>query len=157
MNFFSPFASQGAAGAVSSDVTSVLGAVNAKGGVYDAGVKMFAKGGTFTNGIVDSPTLFKFAKGTGLMGEAGPEAIMPLKRDGNGNLGVRANAQKTEVVVNNYGNEKATATETVDSRGNRRIEVTVGDMTAGEISRSGSGPQKAMRNTFGLQPKLIRR
>lgn len=157
MNFFSPFASQGAAGAVSSDVTSVQGAVNAKGGVYDAGVKMFAKGGTFTNGIVDSPTLFKFAKGTGLMGEAGPEAIMPLKRDGNGNLGVRATAQKTEVVVNNYGNEKATATETVDSRGNRRIEVTVGDMTAGEISRSGSGPQKAMRNTFGLQPKLIRR
>ncbi len=157
MNFLSPFASQGAAGAVSSDVISVEGAVNAKGGVYDAGVKMFAKGGTFTNGIVDSPTLFKFAKGTGLMGEAGPEAIMPLKRDGNGNLGVRANAQKTEVVVNNYGNDKATATETVDSRGNRRIEVTVGDMTAGEISRSGSGPQRAIRNTFGIQPKLIRR
>lgn len=49
---------------------------------------IFAKGGTFTNGIVDSPTLFKFAKGTGMMGEAGPEAIMPLKRGANGSLGV---------------------------------------------------------------------
>ena len=132
-------------------------APQAKGGVWDAGIQMFGKGGSFTNGIVNSPTLFKFAQGTGLMGEAGPEAIMPLKRDGQGNLGVRANSQKTEVVVNNYGNDKATATETVDSRGNRRIEVTVGDMTAGELSRSGSGPQKAMRNTYGIQPKLIRR
>lgn len=132
-------------------------APQAKGGVWDAGIQMFGKGGSFTNGIVNSPTLFKFAQGTGMMGEAGPEAIMPLKRDGQGNLGVRANSQKTEVVVNNYGNDKATATETTDSRGNRRIEITVGDMTAGEISRSGSGPQKAIRNTFGIQPKLIRR
>lgn len=50
---------------------------------------IFAKGGSFTNGIVDSPTLFKFAKGTGMMGEAGPEAIMPLKRGANGSLGVQ--------------------------------------------------------------------
>lgn len=158
MSFLNPFASQGAAGAVTMEGnTTMLGTIAAKGKVYDSGVEMFAKGGTFTNGIVNSPTLFKFAKGTGLMGEAGPEAIMPLKRDSNGTLGVRANAQKTEVVVNNYSGEKAEAKETVDSRGNRRIEVTVGDMTAGEISRSGSGPQKAMRSTFGIQPKLIRR
>lgn len=158
MNLLSPFSSQGAAGAVTMQGnTTMLGTIAAKGKVYNGGVEMFAKGGSFTNGIVNSPTLFKFAQGTGMMGEAGPEAIMPLKRDGQGNLGVRANSQKTEVVVNNYGNEAATATETVDSRGNRRIEVTIGDMTAGEISRSGSGPQKAIKNTFGLQPKLIRR
>jgi phage-related minor tail protein len=35
--------------------------------------------------------LFPFAKGTGLMGEAGPEAIMPLKRGADGKLGVAAN------------------------------------------------------------------
>jgi len=63
----------------------------AKGAYFDGAVSAFAKGGTFTNSIVSSPTLFKFAKGTGLMGEAGPEAIMPLKRDNNGNLGVRTN------------------------------------------------------------------
>jgi tape measure domain-containing protein len=56
--------------------------------------QMFAKGGTFSNSIVSSPTLFKFADGgttrTGLMGEAGPEAIMPLKRGSDGSLGVQA-------------------------------------------------------------------
>jgi len=65
----------------------------------------FAKGGTFTNSIVSSPTLFKFANGgamrTGLMGEAGPEAIMPLRRGRNGNLGVMSSGGgTTNVVVN---------------------------------------------------------
>ena len=92
------------------------------------------------------------------MGEAGPEAIMPLKRDSNGNLGVRSSQQgNVDVVVNNYGTEKAETRETVDSRGNRKIEVIIGDMTAGEIARNGSASQKAIRGTFGLQPQLIRR
>ena len=117
----------------------------------------FAKGGAFTNSIVDNPTIFKFAKGVGMMGEAGPEAIMPLKRDSSGNLGVRAQGSKTEVIVNNYGDQKASAEETVDSRGNRRIEVTIGEMTAGEISRTGSGTQNTLRGTFGLRPQLVRR
>lgn len=59
----------------------------AKGAWFDGSVAAFANGG-----IVNSPTLFKFASGgsfkTGLMGEAGPEAIMPLKRDSQGRLGV---------------------------------------------------------------------
>ena len=62
----------------------------AKGGVWNQGVQAFANGGVFTNSVVSSPTLFKFAKGTGLMGEAGPEAIMPLTRGSDGKLGVRA-------------------------------------------------------------------
>jgi phage-related minor tail protein len=132
---------------------------SAKGSVYDTGLQTFAKGGMFTNSVVNQPTMFKFAQGTGLMGEAGPEAIMPLKRDSNGNLGVRAggNQGNVDVVVNNYGTEKATTTETVDSRGNRKIEVIIGEMTAGEITRNGSASQKAIRGTFGLQPQLIRR
>lgn len=45
----------------------------------------------FANGgIVSSPTLFPMARGMGLMGEAGPEAIMPLQRGADGKLGVRA-------------------------------------------------------------------
>ncbi|OCP04997.1 hypothetical protein BC374_16350 [Ensifer sp. LC13] len=63
----------------------------ANGGVFGrTGLTAFAKGGAFTNQIVDRPTLFPFAKGTGLMGEAGPEAIMPLRRDATGRLGVLA-------------------------------------------------------------------
>ena len=41
-------------------------------------------------GIVNKPTLFPMANGAGLMGEAGPEAIMPLRRGANGKLGVEA-------------------------------------------------------------------
>jgi lambda family phage tail tape measure protein len=131
----------------------------AQGAAYDMGIKKFAMGGSFANSIVDSPTLFKFASGTGLMGEAGPEAIMPLKRDAQGNLGVRSgnNGGNVEVVVNNYGSEKATTTESTDSRGNRKVEVIIGDLSAGEISRNGSNSQRSLKNTFGLQPALIRR
>ncbi|WP_395326941.1 phage tail length tape measure family protein [Novosphingobium sp. BL-8H] len=52
----------------------------------------FANGGAFTNTVVSTPTLFRFANGGALgeMGEAGPEAIMPLSRDSSGKLGVRA-------------------------------------------------------------------
>ncbi|WP_245304998.1 phage tail length tape measure family protein [Rhizobium leucaenae] len=52
------------------------------------GTQPFAAGGIFSNSIVSRPTLFPFASGTGLMGEAGPEAIMPLRRDASGRLGV---------------------------------------------------------------------
>lgn len=58
----------------------------AKGGAFDGGVQMFANGGAFTNKVVDKPTLFPM----GGMGEAGPEAIMPLSRDASGRLGVKA-------------------------------------------------------------------
>jgi len=132
----------------------------AKGGVYDAGLRTFAKGGTFTNSVVDSPTMFKFAKGTGLMGEAGPEAIMPLKRDSNGNLGVRSDSNsgtKVDVVVNNYSSEKATTTDTVDSKGNRKIEVIVGDMVADQLSRTGSASQQALTSSYGQRPSMVRR
>lgn len=63
---------------------------NALGGVYGS-PQRFANGGAFTNQIVNTPTLFRFANGGALgeMGEAGPEAIMPLKRGPNGALGVQ--------------------------------------------------------------------
>lgn len=131
----------------------------ANGGVWDAGIQKFANGGAFTNSIVSEPTVFKFAKGTGLMGEAGPEAIMPLTRGSDGKLGVQSSGSggNVSVQVINNSNAQATTNETTDSRGNRKIEVIIGDMTASEISRSGSASQKSMRSTFGLQPQLIRR
>ena len=131
----------------------------AKGAAYDMGIQKFAQGGAFSNQIVTNPTMFKFASGTGLMGEAGPEAIMPLKRDGKGNLGVTSGAShpKVDVVVNNYSNQQATTNETVDSRGNRKIEVIVGDMVADQIGRVGSNAQQAMTMNYGARPTLVRR
>lgn len=59
---------------------------SAKGNVFAGGmVKAFAKGG-----VVSKPVIFPMANGTGLMGEAGPEAVMPLKRTSTGELGVIA-------------------------------------------------------------------
>lgn len=58
---------------------------NANGNAFPNGIS------GYSNSIVTKPTLFKFANGTGLMGEAGPEAVMPLVRGQNGKLGVAAN------------------------------------------------------------------
>lgn len=130
----------------------------AKGGAYDLGIQKFAMGGAFTNSIVNSPTLFKFAKGTGMMGEAGPEAIVPLKRDAQGNLGVRTGGGgQTSVVVNNYSNAQATTKESVDSRGNRKIDIIIGDIVAGEIGRPGSSIQQSFSNNFNARPAIARR
>jgi hypothetical protein len=65
----------------------------------------------FANGgIVSSPTMFPMARGMGLMGEAGPEAIMPLQRGADGKLGVRAGGGGQGGVVINQ-------TITIDARG----------------------------------------
>jgi phage-related minor tail protein len=58
----------------------------AKGGAFSSGrVAAFARGG-----VVDGPTQFPMRGGVGLMGEAGPEAILPLARGSNGKLGIRS-------------------------------------------------------------------
>ena len=65
----------------------------------------------FANGgVVSSPTMFPMARGMGLMGEAGPEAIMPLQRGADGKLGVRAGGGGQGGVVINQ-------TITIDARG----------------------------------------
>lgn len=69
-------------GALASGINTIL--PFADGGTFAQGrVMPFARGG-----IVSSPTSFPMRGGTGLMGEAGPEAIMPLTRGPNGRLGV---------------------------------------------------------------------
>jgi hypothetical protein len=147
----------GGSTAVGASLASFFG-FSAMGNAFNnQGIMKYAKGGIFTNSIVNSPTVFKAAKGIGVMGEAGPEAIMPLKRDSNGNLGVRSNQGNVDIVVNNYSPEKATAKETTDARGNRRIEVTVGDMVAGELSRTNSSLQRTFTNTYGISSMVGRR
>jgi phage-related minor tail protein len=80
---------QGVIGSVvGKGVQSVLGGVLPfpLGAAFGAGrVAAFARGG-----VVDGPTQFPMRGGVGLMGEAGPEAIMPLTRGADGKLGVRA-------------------------------------------------------------------
>ncbi|WP_050747309.1 phage tail tape measure protein [Sodalis glossinidius] len=89
-----------AANAFSSGAYNGL-SLNAKGGVY-ASRSLSA----FSGQVVSQPTLFAFSHGAGLMGESGPEAIMPLKRGPDGSLGVQAvdgGGRGGDVIVNMGG------------------------------------------------------
>ncbi|ECE6341737.1 phage tail tape measure protein [Salmonella enterica subsp. enterica] len=91
--FFSSIGGMFGAGAGAVSGSTPSGAYNSAA----SGIKLNAKGGAYaseslsaySNSIVSTPTYFAFAKGAGLMGEAGPEAIMPLTRSADGSLGVR--------------------------------------------------------------------
>jgi len=87
----------------SGNKTSTTTTKNAKGNAFSGGnVIPFASGG-----IVSRPSLFPMSGGrTGLMGEAGPEAILPLKRGAGGKLGVEASTAGVQVnIINNSGSE----------------------------------------------------
>lgn len=81
---------------ISGLASSLVGAFGfAEGSAFSAGrVRAFARGG-----VVDGPTLFPMRGGTGLMGEAGPEAVMPLTRGPDGRLGVQARGQSGGPIV----------------------------------------------------------
>lgn len=84
-------------GFVSNGLSAITGGAFAKGGVFSNGnVTAFANGG-----IVNGPTTFPMRGGVGLMGEAGPEAIMPLARGADGRLGVRGGqARSVNITMN---------------------------------------------------------
>ena len=90
--------------AIIKPLMASFGFTFADGGVFQNGsVTPFAKGG-----VVNSPTMFPMSRGMGLMGEAGPEAIMPLRRLGNGRLGVESTGggtQNVSVTVNVEGGQ----------------------------------------------------
>ncbi|EKH4660438.1 phage tail tape measure protein [Escherichia coli] len=80
---------------------------NADGGVYQS-----ADLSRYSGTVVNRPTFFAFAKGAGVMGEAGPEAILPLRRGADGKLGVVADiggsgmamfAPQYNIEINNDG------------------------------------------------------
>lgn len=125
----------------------------ARGGVFVRGrVQPFARGG-----IVSKPTIFPMAKGMGLMGEAGAEAIMPLRRTAGGKLGVEAadgGRRGGNVTVNVTNNavpaEQVSTRETTSPDGGRQIEVMIERAVNKQLS---SGRMdRAMRARYGAQP-----
>ena len=120
-------AGEAIAGAVSGGMRSIMGSfsspsvptsspgvpASASGPLYSANGNAFWGGNVipFANGgVVSSATMFPMARGMGVMGEAGPEAIMPLQRGADGKLGVRAGGGGQGGVVINQ-------TITIDARG----------------------------------------
>ena len=91
------------------------------GSLLSNAVTPFASGG-----IVNRPTLFPMRGGTGLMGEAGAEAIMPLARGRDGKLGVRANSAGVNVTVN---------ITTPDAASFRQSQSQIASVVARAVSR----------------------
>jgi phage-related minor tail protein len=95
------------------------------GGLMNAlSPKMFAHGG-----VVNSPVLFPLRGGTGVMGEAGPEAIMPLSRGSDGKLGVRMGGGGSGSVTVNIS--------TPDAQSFRQSQSQVAAMIARAVERGG--------------------
>jgi lambda family phage tail tape measure protein len=94
-----------------------------KGAAFSQGrVMPFARGG-----IVAEPTSFPMRGGRGLMGEAGPEAIMPLTRGADGRLGVQAAGGRPVTVVMNI--------QTLDVQGFQRSQSQIAAQAARALSR----------------------
>tara|TARA_R110001606_G_scaffold163067_1_gene307218 strand:+ start:39 stop:2294 length:2256 start_codon:yes stop_codon:yes gene_type:complete len=117
---------------------------NANGNAFSGGnVIPFANGG-----VVSSATMFPMAGNqTGVMGEAGPEAIMPLKRGANGKLGVQVQGGGENVVVNQSFNFQANGDDSV-KKIIAQAAPQIANMTQKQImdSRRRGG---AMKSTFG--------
>lgn len=161
----------GMLGAKSSAASTVTGSATGSGvmsALQDLGV--FAKGDVFTNSpslsqysnqIHSSPKLFAFAKGAGVFGEAGPEAIMPLTRGPDGNLGVRATGGAGRTVVpsvnvqfevNNYSGAQVRQREETGSMPDGSVFKRFILDVVGESFDSGSGaPYTSAKRRFGLE------
>lgn len=139
-------------GAYGTHAVPTFGVPSAKGNVFGPSGKItaFARGG-----VVKSPTVFPFATGIGLMGEAGPEAIMPLTRGPGGKLGVHAvgggGGSNIRVEIINQSGQNLAARD-----GGRRTEGDVDvirlivDAVAGEIGSGKSPINQAMEGRYGL-------
>jgi lambda family phage tail tape measure protein len=101
-------------------------------------VTAFANGGAFTNNLYNSPQLFKFADGgqfkTGMLGEAGPEAVMPLHRGSDGSLGVKVAGSQAEsnVVVSVQVNIDAGGNSDVQTNG-QGMGKGIGDLIGAKV------------------------
>jgi len=146
-------AASGSAAAISGFVNGRTDATaNAHGNVFDSGgIVPFAHGGAFTNQIVNHPTYFRYGGKFGVMGEAGPESIMPLKRMANGDLGVAASGGGAKVVVNIINNAGADVhkEERTDSEGNKQIDFFIGPLINNHIT---SGKADRAMARYGIHP-----
>lgn len=127
----------------------------------------FAKGGAFTssslpvNTIADTPTYFPlstagyhtFAVGTGVYGEAGPEAIVPLKRMSNNELGVQMTGKQftTPNITFNVQNRTGQEIKMSNAKTEQNENEIVVTMLLDAIGRNVGGSRTALQSVLGLK------
>lgn len=161
------FRSMGPGGAsATSGISSYLfgggASAHANGNAFDSGgITKFKNGGAFTNSVVNRTTPFAFAGGGsfGVMGEAGPEAVMPLQRGSDGSLGVKmygsgSNGSNVVVNVNNNTDAKASIQQRQTSQG-VEIDVMIDNVVGEKLSKQGSSSNMSL-NAYNNR-QLIRR
>lgn len=106
----------GGGSGIMGSIGSFFSGIGSKNGnVFGSGIS------GFSNTVVSSPTFFAFANGAGLMGEAGPEAVMPLTRGANGRLGVSANGGSGGIVINSTVNVNGDSSDSKTSGSNDAV------------------------------------
>ncbi len=117
----------------------------AKGGAYDRGysVQAYARGG-----IVHKPTIFPMANGAGLMGEAGPEAILPLRRLPSGNLGVESSGVGNPVYMVNVDARGASEPNATAAQVEQAVERALTARIPGIIRASSTTAKAEIIDSF---------
>ena len=150
-------------GPLASAFTGGLGSLFTFGGKSAKG-NVFEGISGYENQIVTKPTVFSYgehlkayAKG-GVMGEAGPEAIMPLTRMRNGKLGVESSGYGVNVpvnieVVNETGKDTtAVATQRRNNDGGMDVTVLIKQVVAQDITRGNGGVvAQAIQGIYGVK------
>lgn len=114
---------------------------SAKGNVFGGGsVIPFANGG-----IVNGPTLFPMANGAGLMGESGPEAVLPLSRNSAGRLGVESSGMN--VTINN--NAPGVAVKANQGDNGLTVDIVL-EQVANSVRRGGNSVANALEDTYSV-------
>jgi lambda family phage tail tape measure protein len=137
---------------------------NARGNAYSGLPSLSAYSGK----VVSRPTFFAFARGAGVMGEAGDEGIFPLKRNSRGQLGVIASGGSgsgaAPSVVNNVIIKDAPPGTTQSSRRNNTggldIEVQIARVAVNAVAAdaaAGGVASRTLAATFGLQRQAPQR
>lgn len=118
---------------------------NAKGAAFSGGVKYMARGG-----VLNSATMMGISGGKmQVAGEAGPEGVLPLRRDRSGNLGViAAGRPELRVVVNNMAGVDVSTS--VGADGGLTLDI-VRKAISNDIARGGSTVSRAMERTYGIR------
>lgn len=134
------------AGAINQSIGGSFGSFGAAPATstFNSGVE-FAATGT----ILNSPTMLTSGSRRIIAGEAGPEAIVPLKRGPGGELGLAGGGGNVNVIVNNNSQSQTSTRETQGPNGEKQIEIVVFDAVSKGFANGNF--DKSLNAIYGLE------